>query len=304
MPDFRRITLADKEWIDPLLRMGNLRGSEYTFTNNFIYRSIYHIEVARMNDYYLVRSHREGGAYSYLYPAGGGDLRPVVDALVADAAELGVPFHMNGVPREGTAALEALFPGRFAFSETRDNFDYLYESEKLITLSGKKLHGKRNFVNRFLAENEGRWAYEAVTPENLPECWRMNVAWCAENGCGEDPSLAEETCAVKNCFDNLTALGLQGGLLRLDGGVVAYTMGLPLNSDTFIVHIEKAFSSVAGAYPMINQQFVSHNCADYRYVNREDDVGSEGLRKAKLSYRPAILLEKFEAVLKEPSGGR
>lgn len=82
--------------------MGNLRGSEYTFTNNFIYRSIYHIEVARMNDYYLVRSHREGGAYSYLYPAGSGDLRPVVDALVADAAELGVPFHMNGVPREGT----------------------------------------------------------------------------------------------------------------------------------------------------------------------------------------------------------
>lgn len=115
MPDFRRITLADKEWIDPLLRMGNLRGSEYTFTNNFIYRTIYHIEVARMNDYYLVRSHREGGAYSYLYPAGSGDLRPAVDALVADAAELGVPFHMNGVPREGTAALEALFPGGLPF---------------------------------------------------------------------------------------------------------------------------------------------------------------------------------------------
>ena len=212
MPEFRRITLADKEWIDPLLRMGNLRGSEYTFTNNFIYRAIYHIEVARMNDYYLVRSHREEGDYSYLYPAGSGDLRPVVDALAADAAELGVPFRMNGVPREGTAALEALFPGRFAFAETRDHFDYLYESEKLITLSGKKLHGKRNFVNRFLAENEGRWAYEAITPENLPECWRMNVAWCAENGCGEDPSLAEETCAVKNCFDHFTALGLQGHL--------------------------------------------------------------------------------------------
>ena len=86
--------------------------------------------------------------------------------------------------------------------------------------------------------------------------------------------------------------------------MIAYTMGLPLNSDTFIVHIEKAFASIAGAYPMINQQFAAHNCADYKYVNREDDVGDEGLRKAKLSYRPAILLEKFEAVLKEPSGGR
>ena len=90
-----------------------------------------------------------------------------------------------------------------------------------------------------------------------------------------------------------TTLPRWGGLLRLDGGVVAYTMGLPLNSDTFIVHIEKAFSSVAGAYPMINQQFVSHNCADYRYVNREDDVGSEGLRKAKLSWHPVDMARKY-----------
>ena len=96
----------------------------------------------------------------------------------------------------------------------------------------------------------------------------------------------EELCAVRNCFENFSALGLRGGLLRVDGRVVAYTMGLPLNSDTFIVHIEKAFSDVAGAYPMIN-------CADFKYVNREDDVGDEGLRRAKLSYKPAILLEKF-----------
>lgn len=103
----------------------------------------------------------------------------------------------------------------------------------------------------------------------------------------------EELCAVRNCFENFLALGLRGGLLRVDGRVVAYTMGLPLNSDTFIVHIEKAFSDVAGAYPMINREFAAHNCADFKYVNREDDVGDEGLRRAKLSYKPAILLEKF-----------
>ena len=103
----------------------------------------------------------------------------------------------------------------------------------------------------------------------------------------------EELCAVRNCFENFSALGLRGGLLRVDGRVVAYTMGLPLNSDTFIVHIEKAFSDVAGAYPMINREFAAHNCAAFKYVNREDDVGDEGLRRAKLSYKPAILLEKF-----------
>lgn len=118
---------------------------------------------------------------------------------------------MNGVPREGTAALEALFPGRFAFSEARDNFDYLYESEKLITLSGKKLHGKRNFVNRFLAENEGRWAYEAVTPENLPECWRMNVAWCAENGCGEVRAWRRRPARSKTASTTLPRWGSGAG---------------------------------------------------------------------------------------------
>ena len=291
--DFKPIELSDKAWIDPLLRMGNFRGSEYTFSNNFIYRKLYHIEVARMNDYYLVRSGRDGQPRSYLFPSGSGDAKPVIDALSADAALRGEPLVMSGVTKESAAALETLFPGRFTFEETRDHFDYIYESEKLITLSGKKLHSKRNFINRFQAEHEGGWSFEAITPENIAECWSMNTRWCEQNGCGEDPSLREELCAVRNCFENFSALGLRGGLLRVDGRVVAYTMGLPLNSDTFIVHIEKAFSDVAGAYPMINREFAAYNCADFKYVNREDDVGDEGLRRAKLSYKPAILLEKF-----------
>lgn len=291
--DFKPIELSDKAWIDPLLRMGNFRGSEYTFSNNFIYRKLYHIEVARMNDYYLVRSGRDGQPRSYLFPSGSGDVKPVIDALSTDAALRGEPLVMSGVTKESVAALETLFPGRFTFEETRDHFDYIYESEKLITLSGKKLHSKRNFINRFQAEHEGGWSFEAITPENIAECWSMNTRWCEQNGCGEDPSLMEELCAVRNCFENFSALGLRGGLLRVDGRVVAYTMGLPLNADTFIVHIEKAFSDVAGAYPMINREFAAHNCADFKYINREDDVGDEGLRRAKLSYKPAILLEKF-----------
>lgn len=298
MIDFKRITLSDKAWIDPLLAMGNFRGSEYTFSNNYNYRKIYNIEVARMNDYYLVRSGKSAGQTSYLYPAGSGDIKPVIEALMADAQTLGRNFQMHGVTKEGAAALEVLFPDHFSIEETRDSFDYIYESEKLITLSGKKLHSKRNFINRFLADYEGNWSYEPITQENLDECWAMNAEWCAQVGCGEDSSLMEEACAVRNCFNNFDALGLSGGILRVEGKIVAYTMGLPLNSDTFIVHIEKAFSSVAGAYPMINREFAAHCCADFKYINREDDVGDEGLRKAKLSYRPAILLEKYLITLK------
>ena len=291
MLDFRRIELSDKTWIEPLLAKGNQRGSEYTFSNNFIYRKIYSVEVAQMDEYYLVYAGRqdENHVPSYLYPSGSGDIKPVIEALRQDAKRRGVPLHMHAITNENRALLETLFPDQFEFTETRNTFDYIYKSESLITLSGKKLHSKRNFINRFQTEHEGAWSYEAITNENIDECWKMNLLWCEKYGCGEDPDLLE----VRNCFNNFQALGLSGGLLRLDGKVVAFTMGRPLNSDTFIVHIEKAFSDVAGAYPMINQQFVSHNCADFVYVNREDDVGDEGLRKAKLSYKPAILLEKY-----------
>ena len=100
-------------------------------------------------------------------------------------------------------------------------------------------------------------------------------------------------------MDHFFDEGLKGGLIcTKEEGIVAYSIGAPLSSDTFIVHIEKAFAEVQGAYPIINQEFVRHNCMDYKYVNREDDVGDEGLRKAKLSYKPAILLEKYTATLK------
>lgn len=298
MLDFKRIALSDREWIEPLLMESGFQGSEYTFSNNYIYRKIYQIDVARMDGYYLVRSNKDARYRSYLYPAGSGDVKPVIEALIEDAREQGDVFRMHGVTKASAAQLEALFPDRFVIEEVRDNFDYIYESERLITLAGKKLHSKRNFINRFKQENENNWTYEAITPANLDECWDMNTRWCEKYGCDDTESLAEEACAVRNCFNNFDALGLSGGFLRVGNEIVAFTMGRPINHDTFIVHIEKAFSDVAGAYPMINQQFVSHAAAGYRYINREDDVGDEGLRKAKLSYKPDILLEKYAVTLK------
>lgn len=289
MIEFKKIEISDRQWAEPFIKAANFRGSEYVFTNNFNYRDIYEIEVGRYEGYYIVRA---GKTDSYIFPMGSGDLRPVIEAMIADAKQRGKPFRMNGVLARSAAQLEELFPGRFVLTEVRDNYDYIYESEKLITLSGKKLHSKRNFINRFMIEHEGRWSYENITKETLSECWEMNMKWRGENH-GDEKSLQEESCAVRSSFEHFDELGLKGGLLRVDGEIVAYTMGRELCEDTFIVHIEKAFSSVAGAYPMINQQFVTANCSGYQYVNREDDVGDEGLRKAKLSYKPAILLEKY-----------
>mgnify|MGYP000528299491 FL=1 len=120
----------------------------------------------------------------------------------------------------------------------------------------------------------------------------MALKWRNKNGCEDDPEKNAEMCVTLNSLRLYKELGLKGGVLKADGKIVAFTVGEPVSDDTFVVHIEKAFADIDGAYPMINQQFVQHECTGYQYVNREDDAGSEGLRKAKLSYRPAFLVEK------------
>ena len=174
-------------------------------------------------------------------------------------------------------------------------FDYIYETENLTNLSGKKFHGKRNHIARFMDDDD--WEYETLSSENVQECIDMNNNWIQKKY-DEDAwsqEVQDEYDVVKNALIDYKRLGLVGGVLRKYGEVVAFELGEPLCDDTFVVHFEKAYADVQGAYPMINKQFVQHECQDYKYVNREEDDGEEGLRKAKLSYHPDILLEKYNA---------
>ena len=289
---FKPIEIDDRDWIVPLLRASDFQGSEYSFCSNFIWGSQYHIEACRFEDRYLVLAGKK--KHSFLFPPGSSPLKPAIEALLDYCREKGEAFRMHGICEEAKAELESCFPGKFHFAEDRDNFDYIYTSESLITLAGIKLHAKRNHINQFKL---GNWSFEKITPENQQECLEMNRLWCEENGCSEDPSKQKEVCAVARAFRHYDRLGLVGGMLRLDGKVVAYTLGEPLNSDTFVVHFEKAFAGVRGAYPMVNNQFVENCAADFRYINREEDMGIEGLRRAKLSYQPEILLVKYTAEL-------
>lgn len=296
MLSFEPITLPDRDWIDPLLKLSDFNTSEYTFANNYLWRNYYHFTRARFQDFYILRILPKGECLSFLYPAGSGDVSAMVKELHAHTKVVGCPLVFRGVTKEGVARLEAAFPGKFSFTPNRDAFDYLYESEDLITLAGKKYHSKRNYINRFITQN---WAFEPLDSANLNECRVMNDEWCKQNHCGEDDSKAAEFEVVRMSLHEFEDLHLEGALLRLDGTVVAFTIGEPLNSDTYIVHIEKAFSDVDGAYPTINREFAEHAAKNFRYINREEDTGAEGLRKAKLSYKPVELLEKYTAVLRE-----
>lgn len=295
MIPFRKVTDEDIEWIRKCNKESGYIGSEYAAGTLLLWCCAYHIKIAEVggmcctiNDFDDMRK--------YVYPFGNGDKKAVITALMEDAKERGVPFRLYGITTPCRDELEGMFPDTFVYEDRREDWDYIYTTQKLTELSGSKLHGKRNHIARF-KDNEN-WQFEIISEENFDECMAMNEEWCRLYAGGKSAGVGKEECAVKTAFEHYRKLGLVGGLLRLDGKVVAYTLGEELTDEVFVVHFEKAYAEIQGAYPMINQQFAANCCQKYQYINREEDMGEEGLRKAKLSYIPDILLEKFVAVLK------
>lgn len=287
---FKRVELEDREILHPYFQRFSSRSCEKTFANALLWSRHYPVTFAVIGNTLVFRSVEE--IESFAYPIGKkDDVKQTLDFLKAYTMGKNQPFVLYNVTEEQFQQLEEWYPGRFEIEYQRDIADYVYESEKLATLSGKKLHSKRNHINKFQALHPN-WSYEKMSADNIEECFQMALKWRNENKCDENEDKNAEMCVALNSLRLFDELELVGGVLRVDGQVVAFTIGEPLSEDTFVVHIEKAFAHMQGAYPMINQQFVSQECMNYRYINREDDTGSEGLRKAKLSYRPAFLVEK------------
>ena len=300
MLPFREITLEDKPMVEHCGSHYNYHLCERCFVDLFMWRSHYNTQICFKDGFMLVKmSPLDGGHDCYLAPVGQGDLGAALDALEQDAAERGLPFVIVSVAEPMIERIEAVRPGKFTFShDSEDGDDYIYLAEKLRTLSGKKLQSKRNLVNRFKAAYEGRWSYEDMTRENIKDAFAFHIHWCNLNGCARERDFEGETCAIVQALHNFDYLNLRGGLLRLDGEVIAFTFGCKATPDMFVVQIEKADHTIQGAYQMINQQFVQRNCNDVEYVNREEDLGLEGLRKAKKSYYPVMRGVKYVATPK------
>lgn len=291
MITFKKVELEDQALFRSYMEKQNCRGCEYTFANLYLWSRFYHVEAAVAEDMLLAKSQYEGHL-SFCYPIGEEkNVGRAVEAMKVYSSRLGMPFQMHSVTPEQFDVLEKLYPGRFRIDYNRDSADYVYEAEKLANLSGKKYHGKKNHTNKFKKQYPD-WCYETLGEENLEECFQMALKWRRLNGCEEDEEKNAEMCVTLNSLRLLSELKLQGGLLRVNGEVVAFSIGEPVTEDTFVVHIEKAYADVPGAYPMMNQQFVLHEAKGYTYINREEDLGEEGLRKAKLSYHPVFMVEK------------
>ena len=300
MIDFRTPQPSDKAWVAALLAQADYRGCDYNFTNLFVWSRAYGQEIAQVNGFLVTHLCGRMGC-SYMYPAGSGDLAAAIDILAREADERRQPLRLVCLTTRQMEELDRLMPGRFAYEADRDGFDYLYDIDRLADLTGKKLHAKRNHINRFM-DNNPSWVYEEITPQTLPECLEMDQEWyrrsMVREGAAEERDLGDEGIALRTAMDHYHALGLEGGLIRVYGEVVAFTMGDRLNSDTYDVHFEKAYGELQGAYAMINREFarwVRAKHPNVRYLNREDDMGVEGLRKAKEAYYPDRMVEKYAA---------
>jgi hypothetical protein len=234
---------------------------------------------------------------AYMQPVGKGNIKDILEVLIADAAMGGERFLMLGVCAEVKAELETVLPDRLVYSGNRDYFDYIYRRQDLATLTGKRYQPKRNFINRF--KKEYAYRYAPLTPDTLGDCLLLETEWQKENTERKGEEAVEEYQAVTFALNHFEELGLTGGVLYVNDKVAAFTYGMPINGDVFGVHAEKADLSVVGAYPMINCEFANRIPEQYTYINREEDLGIAGLRKAKLSYYPEIILDKYVAHLTE-----
>ena len=295
MLEFRYIELSDKEKIQRALTVSDFMGCEYTFANNLAWRRLANSKIAFYKDFYICGAFgNESGCPSFILPAGSGSYSEVISELKRFCGDNGHPLVLTGVTESSLEMLNELFPDSFTAAEDRDSSDYIYLRSDLADLPGKKYHAKRNHLAWF---NELETQFSLITENDIEDC----IVFCTDTynskGSSVHSAIAEQF-ALNTYFSNFRELGLSGAIIRSGSRIVALTIGERLNSDTFCVHIEKADTSYAGIYAGINNLFVRNCVNGFKYVNREEDLGIEGLRKAKLSYHPAFILRKYTVTFK------
>lgn len=293
--DFSEITLRDKPLFDRHLAGHHAQISEHTFTNFFAWRNFYKFRYTIIGNLLCVIAVPAKSEPFAMMPIGSADAGELSEAI----GRLRDYFRSRGwrpaFRRIAEGELQH-FKG-FTASETdivydRDNSDYLYLSSDLITLKGKKFDGKRNHINRF--KRDHAFEYVPLSCSLLDECTRIMTEWCREKKCNCQEGDYCERYANMELLYNFRTLGCKGALLKVDGSSYeAFTVGEMLNRDTAVIHVEKANTHIDGLYTLINQQFCEHEWSGAEYINREQDLGMEGMRKAKLSYNPIKMVDKY-----------
>lgn len=294
MINFKSVEPKDRKLLTSYIFPTQRRDSNLSVANLCSWQFLTCSSYAILDHYLVLRFCFTDNRVLYSVPEAEKAGKEIIVKLARQALEEEMSFYLYGIVPEMQVLLENYFPKMFDFRQDRNYYDYLYLRKDLAELKGKDYQPKRNHVNKFRKRYDYR--YSPLTHAMIPDCEEMYREWCEDRRCEKDPSLRQEREALLYAMEHYKELELEGGALWVEGKIIAFTFGAPVNHDTFCVHAEKALPDFEGAYNAINQEFARHLPDTFVYLNREEDLGVPGLRQAKLSYRPVQLLEKGIAV--------
>jgi hypothetical protein len=296
---FKEISINDKEIFNKFIKQSNYQISEMTFTNFFMWRNLYNFKFAIVNDFLCVISEGENDLYAMMpisiskkHTRLTNSIKEIVNVLKSYFNESGSKLVFKRLSVNDANLLKEIY--EFDDKEMKtslDDSDYVYESSHLIELKGKRYHSKRNHINKF--KNTYKYQYEEINDKNIQYCYNILEDWCNKRDCIEHVKFKCEKKANIELLDNYNQLDCSGIIIKVDEKYEAFSIGEELNSDTAVIHIEKANTDINGLYTYINQKLCKIKFSGYKYINREQDLGIEGLRKAKMSYLPDRLIEKY-----------
>lgn len=293
--EFHQPTMQEKALILQKFNNPFAEGCDFAFGSLMLWHDYYRTAMAVVEDSIVCFSgldEQGKESFAYSFPMTDGDPKPAIDSLIQDSIRRHYTLEFYSVTPRMRGYLEQHYSGAFSFTPDRDSYDYFYRTEDLIHLPGRKYHQKRNHVAQFRRKE---WRYELITPQNASVCAALNQKWYESRGMAESESAVAENKLLQQALYRLEELEMVGGMLFREGEAVAFAVGEPMPNSIMVEHFEKALPGVPGAYAAICQQFAEHHAVGYEYVNREEDMGIEGLRRSKLSLHPAFLLEKFIA---------
>ena len=294
---FKDISMESRELLNPYFDLVDYEACEYCFNTLYMWQHLYKTGYYIGDGFAVIVAEYEGNTFSILPLAKKEDMPRVIEFVVDYFEKEQKKIYFRGITKEVVEFLKENYPEKFDYTEERDLFDYVYDGESMRELKGRKNVKKRNHINYFIKEYEGRYEYRLLDEKDFDACLALVQEWTSnkeENG-QVDEEMEEELIGIKKLFKNYSVLKdkLKIAGIFIDGKLEAFTMGEYINPDMALIHIEKANPSIRGLYPFINQQFLVHEFSDVEFVNREEDLGIEGLRKAKLSYHPVRFVEKY-----------
>jgi hypothetical protein len=292
-PVFRQVELEDAKEVMAYFEKKQPGICEYNFVEMFGWRSPRNIRVSRLASGLVFLIDKKGK--NYIYPPMTENPGEICVSILETLKRNGIEAGVNGIT-PGEFESYGPFKERFVYEDDRGNYDYLYRAVDIIALAGRKFDGKRNHIKKFRKNHS--FDFVKITPDSIAQIIEFQERWCEMKRCKDDMSLANEGGAVLEMLKNFGSLPCFGGAIVVGGRVEGYSIGSRLNSETGVVIVEKANPEFGGIYQTLNQIFAGEYFKEFKFINRQQDTGNEGLRKAKMSYNPVKLIEKGNAYLK------